>query len=147
MSSRLYVGREVNLNYPVILSQLSPLDRVITAFRDAFRRTSLFKRRQLATQEAEEQQHIQHREYLTRSLLSILQQELSDNTTLCTYDDTCIKLQLMVSSGYTQYLPEVLSLPVFDGYIIKEHTPCADLIHMGVELPHLLTVEVRRDVL
>lgn len=113
---RIKIGRIVNLDKDVNLLDLSPLDRVIASATNAYRNTSLYKRRYAVTEEKREEQRRKVRETLTNSLLAAISPELEGNKTLSGHGDNCVGALVKVPSRFNSLLAEVLESKDFDAY-------------------------------
>lgn len=113
---RIKVGRIVDVDKDVNLSDLSPLDRIIASATNAYRNTSMYRRRYAETEEKLEEQRRKIRETLTDSLLSVITPELEANKTLESRGDKTVGMLIKVPARFEKFLSDVLQSHEFDAY-------------------------------
>lgn len=113
---RIKVGRVVDGDAAVNLSDLKPLDRIIASSINAYHNTSLYKRRFADTVEKQEEQKRKIREVLADNILTAISQEMTYNKTLGPRGDTCEAVLLMIPYRFKPYLEDVVASHEFDTY-------------------------------
>lgn len=139
---RVKVGQLVDVDKEVNLADLSPLDRVISAAINAYRNTSLYRRRYAETEEKKEEQRRKVREALTDALLASIHPELDANRTLSSRGDKCVGLLLKVPARFKNFIGDVIEAHEFDAYSITVIPPSKSLSKF-CNPPYLLYVENR----
>ena len=139
---RVKVGRLVDVDKEVNLSDLSPLDRIISAAINAYRNTAMYRRRYAETEEKREEQKRKVREALTDSLLAVIHPELDANRTLSTKDDVCCGLLVKVPARFKLFISDVIEAHEFDAYSITVIAPSKSLSKFS-DPPYLLYIENR----
>lgn len=139
---RVKVGQLVDVDKPVNLVDLSPLDRVIAAATNAYRNTPMYRRRFAETEEKREEQRRRVRETLSEALLTAITPEIDANKTLAPKEDVCKAVLLKVPSRFEPYLSEVIASHEFDAYSTVIVAP-SKTIRKFCKPPTLLYVESR----
>lgn len=139
---RVKVGRTVDVDQDVNLADLSPLDRIISSAINAYRNTSMYRRRFAETEEKKEEQRRKVREALTDSLLAVIHPELDSNVTLSKKGDTCVGLLVKVPPRFKKFIRDVLEAHEFDAYSITIIPPSKSLSKF-CDPPYLLYIENR----
>lgn len=139
---RVKVGRIVDVDREVNLADLSPLDRIISSAINAYRNTSMYRRRYAETEEKKEEQRRAVRSALTDSLLAAIHPELDANATLSKKDDVCTGMLLKVPARYNQFIADVIVAHEFDAYEITVIPPSRSLSKFS-NPPYLLYVKSR----
>lgn len=139
---RVKVGRVVDVDKEVNLADLSPLDRIIASAINAYRNTSMYRRRYAETEEKKEEQRRRVREALTDALLAAIHPELDSNATLGKQGDVCVGMLLKVPARYKQFLGDVITTHEFDAYEMTIIPPSRSLSKFS-NPPYLLYVKNR----
>lgn len=142
---RVEIGRKVDIEQDVNLADLSPLDRIISAAANAYRNTSIYKRRFAESEERKSEMRRRRREALTDSILSVLYKQLHNNSILKAHGDECTGVLLEIPFKYNRYLSEVLSTHDFDPYNVTVIPPNRSIAKFA-EPPTLLYIESRGDL-
>lgn len=142
---RVEVGKKVDVDQDVNLIQLSPLDRIIASATNAYRNTSIYRRRFAESEERKNEMMRKRREVLTDSILSVLYKQLHNNSILQSKGDTCVGILISVPHRYTRYLRDVLSTHDFDPYNVTVIPPNRSIAKFA-DPPTLLYVESRGDL-
>lgn len=136
---RIQVGKVVNADAEINLSDLSPLDRIIAATISSYRNTGLYKRRFAESEEQREAQRRRIQEALIDGLLASIKPEMVDNVSLAEKGDTCRGILVEVPSRYTPFIEEAIASHDFDAYNIV-HIPPSKLLGKFANPPHLLYI-------
>lgn len=142
---RVKVGRLVDVDKDVNLADLTPLDRIISSAVNAYRNTSLYRRRYAETEEKKEEQKRKVRQALTDSLLAVISLELGNNHTLRNTKDTCIGMLVKVPARFKTFIREVIETHEFDAYSIIVIPP-SPMLSKFSDPPYLLYIENRGGV-
>ena len=137
---RVKVGRVVDLDKDVSLADLSPMDRIIASATNAYRNTTMYKRRYAESEEKKEEQRRKIREALTDGLLSVIHPELEANKTLSERGDKCFAILVKIPARFKHYIADVTGSHEFDAYNIKVIPPSRSLAKF-FDAPYLLYVE------
>lgn len=136
---RIKVGRIVNIDKDINLSDLSPLDRVIASAMNAYRNTGMYRRRYAETEERKEEQRRKIRETLIDSILAVVTQELENNTLASSKKDICSAVLLEVPARFTPFLTEAIEAHEFDAYKLTIIPP-SHLLRKFADPPYRLYV-------
>lgn len=140
---RVKVGRKVDIDKDVNLSDLSPLDKIIASAENAYRSTNFYKRRYAETQEKIEEYKRKVKESLINNLLTIAKQ-MQDNIFLEKKNDTCVGLLVSIPNRYSEYLEDVIRQQEFMQYNIIIIPPNKTFLKF-CKAPYLLYIEHRDD--
>ena len=142
---RVLVGEEINVDKPVNLMDLKPLDRILYSDVDAFHRTKYYTRRIAQTAEKEEERKRMIRENLLDDLLAVIHQQITLNSSLKDKKDTCNAVLVSIKPKYVPYIEEVISAKDFTAYYLEHIKPDKSIAYHSNKLPHLIYIERRGD--
>lgn len=143
---QILVGKIVDVNCPVNLTDLSPLDRIIYSAIDAFYKLPFYRRRIAQNKEREEEENRRIREKLLDGILSVVHLQIDTNQLLKDKNDKCESILLEIKPRYTKFIDEVISARDFSGYTIEHIKPNRDISKFNKTLSHLLYITQRGDL-
>ena len=139
---RVEVGRIVNVDEDVNLSDLSPIDRIIASGINAYRNTGVYRRRYAETEERKEEQRRRIRETLIDSLLQVITAEMEQNNLASKKGDECSALLLEVPARFKTFLYDAIESHEFDAYEITV-VPPSKLLSKFADPPYLVYITGR----
>lgn len=143
---RITVGKIVDVDCPVNLSELAPIDRIIYSAIDAFHKLPFYKRRLAQSKEREEEENRRIRETLLDGILSVVHLQIDMNHLLNSKNDKCKAILLEIKPRYVRFIDEVISVKDFSGYKIEHIKPNRDILKFNSNLSHLIYITQRSDL-
>ncbi len=142
---RVLIGKEINIDKPVNLIDLKPIDRVLYSAVYAFHQTKYYTRRIAQTAEKEEERKRLIRENLIDDLLAMIHQQITLNNSLIGKQDTCNAILISIKPKYVPFIDEVITAKDFTAYILEHIKPDKSIDYHSHNLPHLIYIERRGD--
>lgn len=135
------IGRLVDIDHPVNLSELKPLERIVVSATYAYRNTDLYKRR---FAESEEQKEAAKRKQLD-TLINIIQATImpfDQGNILESVGDEATAIVIEIPPRYKAFLDDAIASHEFDAY--RMHIVAAnELLAKHANIPALLYIEKR----
>lgn len=144
---RVLVGKMVNVEKPVNLMDMSRLDRIIYSAISGYHNTSFYRRRIAQTEEREEERRRQLRDSLTDGLLSVIYKQLTTNQLLADKNDVCVAVLIEIPVKYVPFIEDVINTKDFIAYEITHIRPNRDAERFSKNLPHLIRIAQRKEVI
>ena len=113
---RIKIGRIVNTDVEVNLADLSSIDRIIAAATNAYKNTSMYRRRYSQDEEYRENKKRKIRESLTDNILSVIYNQLDKSKLLEDRGDEPAGILVEIPPRFTPFLNEVVQSHEFDAY-------------------------------
>lgn len=137
---RLKIGRIVDADADVNLSDLSPIDRIIAAGISAYHNTDFYKRRIADSDEKIEEENRKIRDAIISNLSIVVSAELESNKSLASKGDVCRAIIVEIPSRFVPMLSEALSSHYFDAYNIRVIPP-SKMLKKFADPPYCLYIE------
>ena len=144
---RVKVGRVVDVSKPVNLVKLSKFERILYSALEAYHNNPFYLRRVAETTEKEEERKRQLREYLTDGLLSVIYNQITMNQYLSTKNEKCTAILVEIPPKYTPFIDAVIATKDFIAYDMQHIKPNRDASKFSKDLPHLVRISQRKEVI
>ena len=136
---RIQIGKLVNTDVEVNLSELKPIDRIIASALNAYHGTAMYRRRFADTEEKKEEQRRKIRESLLDNILAVAIPELESNALLSDKNDVCNAVLLEVPSRFKSFLSDIVDAHELDAYEIIIIPP-ETLLRKSADPPYLVYI-------